>query len=49
MSLPIKLLNTLVKKKPHYIIVPTKEAELKRKINSDIGEQNIVIRKRIKK
>ena len=30
-------------------MVFTKEAEPKKKINSDIGEQNIVIGKRIKK
>ena len=30
-------------------MVPTKEAKLKKKINSDIEEQNIVIGKRIKK
>ena len=36
--LPIKLLSTLVKKKPHYKMVFTKEAEPKKKINSNIGE-----------
>ena len=46
---PIESLNTLVKKKPYYIIIFTKEAELKKKINGNIGEQNIVIGKRIKK
>ena len=46
---PIKLSSTSVKKKPHYIIVPTKETRLKKKINSNIGEQNMVIRKRIQK
>ena len=30
-------------------MVPTKEAKLKKKINGNIGEQNIVIGKRIKK
>ena len=45
----IKSLSILVKKKPHYEIVPTKKAELKKKINSNIREQNIVIKKRIKK
>ena len=30
-------------------MVPTKETELKKKINSDIGKQNIVTKKRIKK
>ena len=46
---PVESLNTLVKKKPYYIIVPAKEAELKENINSNVGKQNIVIRKRIKK
>ena len=46
---PTELSSTLVKKKPHYKMVPTKEAKLKKKINSNIGEQNIVIGKRIKK
>ena len=49
LSPPVESLSTLVKKKPYYIIVPAKEAELKKKINSNIGEQNIVIGKRIKK
>ena len=35
---PAKSLNTLVKKKPHYITVPAKEAKLKKKINSNIGK-----------
>ena len=35
---PIELLSTSVKKKLHYIIVPTEEARLKKKINGDIGE-----------
>ena len=48
LSPPIKSLSTLVKK-PHYIIIPIKEAKLKKKINSNIGEQNIVIGKRVKK
>ena len=48
-SLPTELLSTLVKKKLYYIIVFTKEAEPKKKINSNIREQNIVIGKRIKK
>ena len=46
---PIKLLSTLAKKKPHYMIVPTEEARLKKKINGNIEEQNIVIGKRVKK
>ena len=45
----IKSSSTLTKKKPHYIIVPTKEARPKKKINSNIREQNMVIKKRIKK
>ena len=49
LSLPVKLLSTLVKKKLYYKMVFTKEAKPKKKINSDIREQNIVIGKRIKK
>ena len=45
---PIKSLNTLVKKS-NYIIVSNKEAEPKKKIIGDIGEQNIITGKRIKK
>ena len=30
-------------------MVPTKEAEPKKNINGDIGEQNVVLGKRIKK
>jgi hypothetical protein len=41
-------LNTSVKKKPHYIIVPTNEAEPKKNIVGNIGEQNIVKGKRLK-
>jgi len=47
--LPIESLNTLIKKKLHYKIVFIKEAKLKKKINSNVGEQNVVIGKRIKK
>ena len=47
--LPAELLSTLVKKKPHYEMVPTEEAEPKKKINRNIEEQNMVIGKRIKK
>jgi len=36
--LPAESLNILIKKKLYYIIVPAKEAELKKKINSNIGE-----------
>ena len=49
MSLLAELSSTLVKKKPYYKIVPTKKAEPKKKIDSNIGEQNIVIKKKIKK
>ena len=49
MLLLTKLLSILIKKKPYYKMVPTKKAKLKKKINSNIREQNIVIRKRIKK
>jgi hypothetical protein len=45
----IKLLGTLVKKKLYYKIISTKEAKLKKNINSNIGKQNIVTEKRIKK
>ena len=38
LSLPIEFLNTLVKKKPYYKMVFIKEAELKKKINSNVGE-----------
>jgi len=49
LSPPVESLNTLVKKKLYYIIVPAEEAKLKKKINSNIGEQNMVIGKIIKK
>ena len=49
MLLLIKLLSTLVKKKLYYKIVLTEEAKPKKKINSNIKEQNIVIKIRIKK
>jgi hypothetical protein len=45
----IELSSTLVKKKLYYKIISTEEAKLKKKINGNIGEQNIVIGKRIKK
>ena len=48
-SPPAELSSTLVKKKLHYEIVPTKEAKPKKKINGNIGEQNIVTEKKIKK
>ena len=47
--LPIKSLNTLVNKKLNYIMVSDEEAEPKKKIIGDVGEQNIVTGKRIKK
>ena len=46
--LPIESLSTLAKKS-HYMMVPIKEAKPKKKINSNIGEQNIIIGKKIKK
>ena len=46
---PAELLSTLVKKKLHYEMVPTEKTKPKKKIDGDIGEQNIVIKKRIKK
>ena len=48
-SPPIEILSTLVKKKPYYKMVPTKKAKPKKKIDGNIKEQNIVIKKRIKK
>ena len=47
--LPIKSSSSLTKRKPHYKIVPTEKAKPKKKINGNIGEQNVVIEKRIKK
>ena len=47
--MPIKSLNTLANKKLNYIIVSNKEAKPKKKIVSNIGEQNIITGKRIKK
>ena len=40
--------NTSAKKKPHYVMVPTDEAEPKKKIGGDVGEQNVVKGKRLK-
>ena len=45
----VNLLNTLAKKKPYYIIVPTKKANPNKKINGNVKEQNIITEKRIKK
>jgi hypothetical protein len=44
-----ELLSTLVKKKPHYEMVFTEEAKLKKKSDGNIREQNVVTGKRIKK
>jgi len=44
---PLLSLNTLAKK-PHYVIVLTNKAKPKKKINSNIGEQNVVKEKRLK-
>jgi len=41
--------STSANKKPHYIIIPAEEAKPKKKINGNIGEQNVVSGKRIKK
>ena len=41
-------LNTLAKKKLYFIIVLINKAKLKKKINSNIGEQNVVKGKRLK-
>ena len=46
---PIESSNTSANKKSNYIMVSNKEAEPKKKIVSNIGEQNIITRKRIKK
>ena len=45
---PLLSLNTLVKKKPYYIIVPTNKAKLKKNIIGNIGERNVIKGKRIK-
>src|SRR6266568_1979126 len=44
----VKSLSTLAKK-PYYVIILAEKAEPKKKIIGDVREQNIVIRKRIKK
>ena len=49
LSPPTESLSTLVKKKPHYKIVPTKKTKPKKKINSNIKKQNIVTDKKNKK
>ena len=41
-------LNTLAKKKPHYVMVLADKAELKKNIVSNVKEQNIVKGKRVK-
>ena len=43
--LSVELLSILVKKKLYYKMVFVKETELKKKINGDIEEQNIVMEK----
>jgi len=43
----LPFLKTLAKK-PHYIIVPTNKSKLEKKINGDIGKQNMVKGKRLK-
>ena len=49
LSLLVKSLSSLAKKKLYYKMVFIKEAKPKKKIDGNIGEQNIVIGKRIKK
>ena len=44
-----KSLKTSANKKSHYIMVPTKKAKLRKKIDGNVGEQNIIKGKRIKK
>jgi hypothetical protein len=39
---PLPSSKTSAKKKPHYVIVLANEAELKKKIVGNIGEQNVV-------
>ena len=46
---PVESLNTSVNKKLNYIMVSNKETGPKKKIVSDIEEQNVVTGKRIKK
>ena len=46
---PIKSLNTSANKKLNYVMVSNKEAKPKKKIIGNIGEQNIITGKRIKK
>ena len=48
-SPPAESLKTSANKKLHYVIVFAKEAEPKKKIDSNIREQNIITGKRIKK
>jgi hypothetical protein len=45
---PLPSLNTSVKKKPYYIIVPANKAKPKKNIVSNIEERNIVKGKRVK-
>ena len=48
LSPPAESLSILAKKL-HYIMIFAKETEPKKKIDGDIGEQNVIIGKRIKK
>ena len=45
---PLQLSSNTLVKKLYYIIVLTNKAKLKKKINSNIGEQNVVKGKRLK-
>ena len=46
---PAESLNTSVNKKSNYVIVSDEEAKPKKKIVGNIGEQNVITGKRIKK
>ena len=48
-SPPAESSSTSANKKPHYVMVPAEEAEPRKKINGDVGEQNVIKGKRIKK
>jgi hypothetical protein len=45
---PLPSLNTSVKKKPHYIMVPANKAKPKKNIIGDVEERNIIKGKRVK-
>ena len=49
LSPPAEFSNTSANKKPHYVIVFAEEAKPKKKIDGDVGEQNVITGKRIKK